>query len=58
LAQTAAPLSGYYRPTYSTAQKFSIPSCRPRNICRVFVREVGMTPGRLVELARVEAARS
>jgi transcriptional regulator GlxA family with amidase domain len=29
----------------------------PRNFFRVFVREVGMTPGRFVERARVEAAR-
>ena len=29
----------------------------PRNFCRVFVREVGMTPGRFVERVRVEAAR-
>jgi transcriptional regulator GlxA family with amidase domain len=29
----------------------------PRNFCRVFVREVGMTPGRFVERMRVEAAR-
>jgi transcriptional regulator GlxA family with amidase domain len=29
----------------------------PRNFCRVFVREVGMTPGRFVERARLEAAR-
>jgi transcriptional regulator GlxA family with amidase domain len=28
-----------------------------RNFCRVFVREVGMTPGRFVERARLEAAR-
>jgi transcriptional regulator GlxA family with amidase domain len=29
----------------------------PRNFFRVFVREVGMTPGRFVERVRVEAAR-
>jgi transcriptional regulator GlxA family with amidase domain len=29
----------------------------PRNFFRVFVREVGMTPGRFVEQVRVEAAR-
>jgi transcriptional regulator GlxA family with amidase domain len=29
----------------------------PRNFFRVFVREVGMTPGRYVERVRVEAAR-
>jgi len=29
----------------------------PRNFFRVFVHEVGMTPGRFVERARVEAAR-
>ena len=29
----------------------------PRNFCRVFVREIGMTPGRFVERVRVEAAR-
>lgn len=29
----------------------------PRNFCRVFMREVGMTPGRFVERVRVEAAR-
>jgi transcriptional regulator GlxA family with amidase domain len=29
----------------------------PRNFCRVFLREVGMTPGRFVERVRVEAAR-
>jgi transcriptional regulator GlxA family with amidase domain len=29
----------------------------PRNFARVFAREVGMTPGRFVERARVEAAR-
>lgn len=29
----------------------------PRHFCRVFVREVGMTPGRFVERVRVEAAR-
>ncbi|HEY7434861.1 MAG TPA: GlxA family transcriptional regulator [Methylomirabilota bacterium] len=29
----------------------------PRNFFRVFVREIGMTPGRFVERARVEAAR-
>jgi transcriptional regulator GlxA family with amidase domain len=29
----------------------------PRNFHRVFLREVGMTPGRFVERARVEAAR-
>ena len=29
----------------------------PRNFCRVFVREVGMTPGRFVERVRIEAAR-
>jgi len=29
----------------------------PRNFCRVFVRQVGMTPGRFVERVRVEAAR-
>ena len=29
----------------------------PRNFFRVFVREVGMTPGRFVEHVRVEAAR-
>lgn len=29
----------------------------PRNFFRVFVREVGMTPGRFVERIRVEAAR-
>jgi transcriptional regulator GlxA family with amidase domain len=29
----------------------------PRNFYRVFVREVGMTPGRFVERVRVEAAR-
>ena len=29
----------------------------PRNFCRVFVRELGMTPGRFVERVRVEAAR-
>jgi transcriptional regulator GlxA family with amidase domain len=29
----------------------------PRNFCRLFVREVGMTPGRFVERVRVEAAR-
>jgi transcriptional regulator GlxA family with amidase domain len=29
----------------------------PRNFCRVFVREIGMTPGRFVERIRVEAAR-
>ena len=29
----------------------------PRNFFRVFVREVGMTPGRFVERTRVEAAR-
>lgn len=29
----------------------------PRNFCRVFVREVGVTPGRFVERLRVEAAR-
>ena len=28
-----------------------------RNFCRVFVREVGMTPGRFVERVRIEAAR-
>ncbi len=32
-------------------------SMSPRNFFRVFVREVGMTPGRYVERARVEAAR-
>ena len=32
-------------------------SMSPRNFFRVFVREVGMTPGRFVERARVEAAR-
>jgi transcriptional regulator GlxA family with amidase domain len=29
----------------------------PRNFFRVFVREIGMTPGRFVERVRVEAAR-
>lgn len=29
----------------------------PRNFCRVFVREVGMTPGCFVERVRIEAAR-
>lgn len=29
----------------------------PRNFFRIFVREVGMTPGRFVERVRVEAAR-
>jgi transcriptional regulator GlxA family with amidase domain len=29
----------------------------PRNFCRVFVREIGMTPGRFVERVRLEAAR-
>jgi transcriptional regulator GlxA family with amidase domain len=29
----------------------------PRNFFRVFVREVGMTPGRFIERVRVEAAR-
>jgi len=29
----------------------------PRNFFRVFVRELGMTPGRFVERVRVEAAR-
>jgi transcriptional regulator GlxA family with amidase domain len=29
----------------------------PRNFFRVFVREVGMTPGRFVERVRVEVAR-
>jgi transcriptional regulator GlxA family with amidase domain len=29
----------------------------PRNFFRVFVREVGITPGRFVERVRVEAAR-
>jgi len=29
----------------------------PRNFCRVFLREVGMTPGRFVERMRIEAAR-
>jgi transcriptional regulator GlxA family with amidase domain len=29
----------------------------PRNFCRVFGRQVGMTPGRFVERVRVEAAR-
>jgi transcriptional regulator GlxA family with amidase domain len=29
----------------------------PRNFCRVFVREVGMTPGRFVERVRIEGAR-
>ena len=29
----------------------------PRNFFRVFVREVGMTPGHFVERVRVEAAR-
>jgi transcriptional regulator GlxA family with amidase domain len=29
----------------------------PRNFARVFAREVGMTPARFVEIARVEAAR-
>ena len=32
-------------------------SMSPRNFFRVFVREVGMTPGRFVERVRVEAAR-
>ena len=32
-------------------------SMSPRNFFRVFVREVGTTPGRYVERARVEAAR-
>jgi transcriptional regulator GlxA family with amidase domain len=32
-------------------------SMSPRNFFRVFVREVGMTPGRFVERGRVEAAR-
>lgn len=32
-------------------------SMSPRNFFRVFVREIGMTPGRFVERARVEAAR-
>jgi transcriptional regulator GlxA family with amidase domain len=29
----------------------------PRNFCRVFVRDIGMTPGRFVERVRLEAAR-
>ena len=29
----------------------------PRNFARVFTREVGVTPARFVETARVEAAR-
>jgi len=29
----------------------------PRNFCRVFGREIGMTPGRFVERVRLEAAR-
>ena len=29
----------------------------PRNFCRVFAREIGMTPGRFVERVRLEAAR-
>jgi transcriptional regulator GlxA family with amidase domain len=29
----------------------------PRTFCRVFVREIGMTPGRFVERVHVEAAR-
>jgi transcriptional regulator GlxA family with amidase domain len=29
----------------------------PRHFCRVFLREVGMTPGRFVERMRIEAAR-
>jgi transcriptional regulator GlxA family with amidase domain len=32
-------------------------SMSPRNFFRVFLREAGMTPGRFVERARVEAAR-
>jgi transcriptional regulator GlxA family with amidase domain len=32
-------------------------SMSPRNFFRVFVRQVGMTPGRFVERVRVEAAR-
>jgi transcriptional regulator GlxA family with amidase domain len=32
-------------------------SMSPRNFFRVFVREIGMTPGRFVERVRVEAAR-
>ena len=32
-------------------------SMSPRNFFRVFVHEVGMTPGRFVERVRVEAAR-
>jgi transcriptional regulator GlxA family with amidase domain len=32
-------------------------SMSPRNFFRVFVRDVGLTPGRFVERARVEAAR-
>jgi transcriptional regulator GlxA family with amidase domain len=32
-------------------------SMSPRNFYRVFIREVGMTPGRFVEQVRVEAAR-
>lgn len=30
----------------------------PRNFVRVFTREVGITPGKFVELSRIEAARS
>jgi transcriptional regulator GlxA family with amidase domain len=29
----------------------------PRNFARVFEREIGMTPGKFVELVRLEAAR-
>ena len=32
-------------------------SMSPRNFFRIFVREIGMTPGRFVERVRVEAAR-
>lgn len=30
----------------------------PRNFVRVFTREVGLTPGKFVEMSRIEAARS
>jgi transcriptional regulator GlxA family with amidase domain len=29
----------------------------PRNFTRVFAREIGMTPGKFVELSRLESAR-
>lgn len=54
LAHIAEHLSG----DLSVESLADLANMSPRNFVRVFTREVGRTPGKFVELSRIEAARS